>query len=134
MDFLASPDCFPLWGVAPSSLCIAARRDDAGQRPYLVRGAARCGRSRPVSDRHCHGRGLSESRRLGRVLILRRRQVAWSSAHRAPLSWLGVARKPEPSPGHSRVTDFPEPGGSRRTRKDITTERYEFRRALEETK
>src|SRR5713226_7380399 len=68
MDFLASPDCFPVWRVAPSSLRIAARRDDAGQRPYLVRGTAGCDRSRPVSDRHCHGRGVSESRRLGRVL------------------------------------------------------------------
>ena len=104
MDFLASPDCFPLWRVAPSSLRIAARRDDAGPRPYLVRGAAWCDRSRPVSDRHCHGRGLSESRRLGRVLILWRRQVAWSSAHRAPPSWLGVARKSEASPDHSRIT------------------------------
>src|SRR5216683_7650192 len=104
MDFLACPDRFPLWRFAPSSLRIAARRDDAGQRPHLVRGAAGCDRSRPVSDRHCHGRGLSESRRLGRVLILWRRQVAWSSAHRAPPSWLGVARKSEPSPDHSRIT------------------------------
>src|SRR3989449_3992160 len=89
MDFLACPDRFPLWRVAPSSLRIAARRNDAGQRPYLVRGAAGCDRSRPVSDRHCHGRGLSESRCLGRVLILWRRQVAWSSAHRATI----VARR-----------------------------------------
>src|SRR2546422_5736924 len=50
MDFLACPDRFPLWRVAPPSLRIAARRDDAGQRPYLVRGAAGCDRSRPVSD------------------------------------------------------------------------------------
>ena len=32
-------------------------------------------------------------------------------------------------PGHG----FPVPGGSRRTRKDTKTERYEFRRSLEET-
>src|SRR5437899_2559738 len=120
MDFLASPDCFPLWRVAPSSLRIAARRDDAGPRPYLVRGAAWCDRSRPVSDRHCHGRGLSESRRLGRVLILWRRQVAWSSAHRAPPSWLGVARKSEPSPDHSRITHFPAPDGSRGSPEDTS--------------
>src|SRR2546422_470802 len=102
MDFLACPGCFHLWRVAPSSLRIAARRDDARQRPYLVRGAAGCDRSRPISDRHCHGRGLSERRRLGRVLILRMRQVAWSRAHRAPPSWLGVARKSETSPFGSK--------------------------------
>ncbi len=82
MDFLAGPDRFLLRRVACSSLGTPARRDDSGQRPYLVRGAARCNRSRPVHGRDRDGGGLSESWRLGRFLIRWIREVDRSSVRR----------------------------------------------------
>ena len=104
MDLLAGPDRVLLRLGAPSGLCTSVSRGAAGERPHLVRGAPGSDRTCPVSDRHCHGRRLSESLRLGRVLIPWTRQVT-GQAHIAPLSCLGGTRKSHPSPGHRRGTD-----------------------------